>query len=830
MRKRTGPAKRHALPAVVFVLASAATCLFGDEAGSVKTDHKPQPSTFEIRAFNDLMLIAASNSYNNVKTAEPPGSYTVHGRVVDHQGKAVVDAQVMLAGDQRGPDLYLANFDKSDESGRFVVRADQSSRSVFVRVGDLYVKRATGGVENIVVTIPQTHRVSFEPLSDGDEMHDSIYLTPVQGDDAQTQVIGGRRTTLEDAAAGKVQLAVGTYKVTGSRRLVTKDKQTIWGTVQLGDIRVEPKAEQTFKLRPGGVTVQGSLAKLDSFSQLAGTAPGVKVSLLRGEGNRTSVMDVVLCDDEGNFRFEAVPVGDYSIEARTIPKAADVNTRTFGWAPSRGTVLRRQKIMVGEEPLQVQWINYRGQPTPKTTADAIHEILRSEHPQPNVSWSWSDVQVANIIRLQDREGARAELLRLITADETPSDWRYLALRALPSMTPLPEDVVSRLAQALHKPEVGRHRGSILEAIRKMSDGIDAVPIILPLKDDPSWRLRYSVADALGEIGACLIETPDEIVLPLIEFLDDPHGVVRKEAAGALGVLHVAGATEALKRKLDDPFGPARAMIAWALFECSPEDAPLAVSTMIDLLKNSDDEGRREAAYYLRMFDHRAESALPVLEPFLAYDKKPPFSNSDETTKYQLRGAAEKAINTIQASIAWRDADPRFELAVAPIDAKLQLNGTVKWGTAVDGVQLGLAVEAVQKDFVAGQRVPLALLIRNLNAVPIRMEIDRRLPDVSPQVTFGAKRQWVEQSRVLIAPEHVVFDVDPGETCWIAHNGLGLGTAAVAKGLWLPFLKDPKPAPYAISQRYRFELYDTERGTKKRIWLTSGNATFNVVTP
>lgn len=791
---------------------------------------KEQASQFDVGAFNDLMMRAVDNSSNNVKRSAPPGSYQVFGRVVDHGGDPVAGAQVML-GSKGGRDLYWANFDLTDEQGRFVVRSDHSSKSVFVRHADRFFQQAIGGKVDVTVSIPTFYPVSLK-LEQTDQLFETVFANPTPNESgSQVQPLAGTRVKIKDALAGRLRLVPGEYAVTGSRRLITKDGHEDWGAVYLGDILVKAEDGQTFSLRQGGVTVNGSFTKLPKVESLS----GIKASLFRGANGRSGTFDVVLCDEQAGFRFDAVAPGSYVLEVRTIPKLpkgqrnnglAYRGFRPANAAPS--VVLYRKTIEVSDRPLQLNLKpQSEEQKSATTTAQQIRAILQSEHPQPNVSWSWTDVQVAQIVRLTDRTGAQNELLRLITAEDTPGDWRYLALRALPSMTPLPEDVVPRLAEALHKPAIGRYRGSVLGAIRKMSDGVEAVPIILPLKDDEDWRLRYSVADALGEIANRLIEPPDAIVAALIGFLEDRHGVVRKEAAGALGVLRDPGASEALKRRLNDAWGPARAMIAWALFECSNEAEP-AVTAMVDLLENGDGEGRKEAAYYLQMFDHRAEGALPVLRRFLSYQGKPPFNQSNDLLKYQLRRNAERSIAAIEASVIWRDSEPRFELGVAPIDPKQQLNGTIKWGAAVDGVQLGLAIESPTNDFIVGERLPIVLLIRNLSTATVRLEMDRRLPDAAPETTLASKRQYVMNTRLLLSPESFVFDVPPGETYWIAHNGLGLGEGKKTQGLWFPFLNAPDPASYAVCQRHWFELYDNERRTKKQIWLTTGRVTFNVV--
>ncbi len=790
-------------------------------------ERKEKQSSFEIDDLNQLMMKAIDNSSNQVKFATPPGEYVVHGRVLDASGQPIAGAQVMLSEETRGLYMYLANFDVTDSAGRFIVQGSPANRTVYVRVGDVYFSLRTGGVEDVVVRLPQTCKISFDVEPDSDLFDDRIWVKAQKAHVGETKIFGDHSTSIAGANAGEFRLAPGQYYVYGYRRLETASGP-LRGYAELAQIEVTDKKSQTFQLgRRSGTRMAGSIRDHGLITNEENVI-GIELSLSATSFDRQGTwrtIDTILCAADGTFSFPSIPPGSYLLQGTTVvdpkapaPQAAFPNAITS----TQSRKLFKERIEIGGHPIQLELPIER---EVNSTAHRVHSILDSEHPQPNVSWSWSDVQVSQLAGLADREGTIAELLRLLKADDTPSGWRWLVIDSLWRIRPISPDTKAALVEALDDPVNHQWRGSILRAFNNMhSEAIEMLDLIISMQDDADWRIRYGVADAMGAIGRSMIRPPDKIIDTAIQLLDDPHGMVRREAAGSLGVLHSPRAVDALRDRMDDPYGPARAMAAWALFESSGKVEP-SLSTMIDILETGDHEARKEAAYYLGMFDHRAAGAIEALRANTDYEKKPPFRGTRETIRYQLRGAAERAIEAIEAGIGWQAQPEPFTIR---LDSSQQTKVNVMqfeaaWGKATRGLELGIAIDGEKASYRTGERIPIALLVRNATAEPIRFEIDRRLHDIGPELTLsGGKRQYVINTRLLVARRHPVATLPPGGVMLIPHPGLGVGeNPRPREQLWHPYVGKPVAGDHKISQRYRFEVFDENEGTKNRIWLTSG---------
>jgi len=92
---------------------------------------------------------------------------------------------------------------------------------------------------------------------------------------------------------------------------------------------------------------------------------------------------------------------------------------------------------------------------------------------------------------------------------------------------------------------------------------EATSRLLRLRDHPQAGVRQAVATGLG--GA--VHKSPECVAVLIELMDDPDEDVRDWATFGLGSLSGEDSPkirEALQRRLDDPFEPARSEAVWGL--------------------------------------------------------------------------------------------------------------------------------------------------------------------------------------------------------------------------------------------------------------------------
>jgi len=98
------------------------------------------------------------------------------------------------------------------------------------------------------------------------------------------------------------------------------------------------------------------------------------------------------------------------------------------------------------------------------------------------------------------------------------------------------------------------------ALAHLKTGV-GIAALIRIKRHPDPNVRHAVAYGLGGCPA------DEAQQTLIELMEDPDDEVRNWAAFALGCLSDADSAEirqALRKRLDDPFGEARDEGIWGL--------------------------------------------------------------------------------------------------------------------------------------------------------------------------------------------------------------------------------------------------------------------------
>ncbi len=167
--------------------------------------------------------------------------------------------------------------------------------------------------------------------------------------------------------------------------------------------------------------------------------------------------------------------------------------------------------------------------------------------------------------------------------------------------------VEALSAALKDEELDV-RSAAAQALGRLKDPRAVEPLIAALKAEPGITtishedtgVQYTIADALGEIGAPAVE-------PLISCLQDSDVSVRRWAAYALGVIRDARAVEPLIHSLGDEEADVRANAAEALGLI--RDAR-AVEPLIALLQDEYAFIRREAISALeQMHTERAVEGL-----------------------------------------------------------------------------------------------------------------------------------------------------------------------------------------------------------------------------
>lgn len=158
-------------------------------------------------------------------------------------------------------------------------------------------------------------------------------------------------------------------------------------------------------------------------------------------------------------------------------------------------------------------------------------------------------------------------------------------------------------ESFDHPSPGEQAALALASISK-----PAVASLVNALDDPSPVVRRNAAWAIGEVrGSSSIER-DHALLPLIRLLTDVHPTVRRAAAFGLSELKMKDGVEPLIVALSDTDAAVRGTIVFALGEIRDRRATTALSQTV--VGDSDPEVRRAAAWALgEIRDPRAVDAL-----------------------------------------------------------------------------------------------------------------------------------------------------------------------------------------------------------------------------
>jgi HEAT repeat protein len=281
------------------------------------------------------------------------------------------------------------------------------------------------------------------------------------------------------------------------------------------------------------------------------------------------------------------------------------------------------------------------------TVIAVQGILSSEHPDIRHSYSWTDVQVAQLARLEGRTEVTAELVRVL-GDRTASErWRSIAGDALTLMRPVSQEARAAMAKQMHAPlrPVDRVRG--IRALGGMqADAEPWIDSIARLKDAPDRQVRIAVCLALTDIGRATDYRHPSIDATLLAAVDDPEAVVRREAVQCFCRRKLDAALPKLREHLSDPADEVRGIAAFAVWQTAG-DAETTLPILMDLLGGVDSESRVEAAYLLQYFGAEAVGALPQLKVAVEFDSEPPFAKAEDSLRYRLKTVARETIRSIE---------------------------------------------------------------------------------------------------------------------------------------------------------------------------------------
>jgi HEAT repeat protein len=138
---------------------------------------------------------------------------------------------------------------------------------------------------------------------------------------------------------------------------------------------------------------------------------------------------------------------------------------------------------------------------------------------------------------------------------------------------------------------------------------DAAPVDRSVCRENWWRGSETLTSPGEQAAAALVSIGSRAMNPLLDALQQPQWVTRRNAAWALGALDDARAVDALIKAIRDPEPDVRAQAAWAL---GAIDDPAAMDPLAAALKDGDARVRRQAAWALGAIgDSRATAGLIV---------------------------------------------------------------------------------------------------------------------------------------------------------------------------------------------------------------------------
>jgi beta-lactamase regulating signal transducer with metallopeptidase domain len=135
---------------------------------------------------------------------------------------------------------------------------------------------------------------------------------------------------------------------------------------------------------------------------------------------------------------------------------------------------------------------------------------------------------------------------------------------------------------------------------------------------------------------------------------------------------------------------------------------------------------------------------------------------------------------------------------------LDMIGTMKpaWSVAKNGIEFGISHIGDKRQFRAGERVPLAMFIRNVGDKPMRFELGCDFLWNVPEVR-DAQGQPVPVERVFAAGSVALLKqtLNPGEVFGFQHLGIGLGTNPNPGENWNPYWVKPARGAFTIRHQH-----------------------------
>ncbi len=631
--------------ALLMAIPNPRAVVAADEEADTKFELKPARSVFDMRDLRAFISQDLSRTYSRGSLANwGIETRKVHGRVIDHEGKPVVGAQVAIAEPiGYSGNCYDENFDTTDELGRFVLEGHIRRNRLAIRRGPGQIWRAElkPDQRSVEVTWPQPAKLTLavDPKLCQPKSQLSIstaqYWAGMSTMNYSAQLDGEYRAAVQDVMPGDY--------VVSTKKMISIGGKEKSRYVEIGRFSVNAGESKVVRCEPvGQAMIQGKLKG------------ALYVTIDRQKNTYHDVartVDIVALREDGGFQVGPLSAGRYVLRFFGA-SGPEIRGGRFG-GPAGDQLARKQRIAIHKTDMQVE-LNLST--APKGVVAFVHQTLDSERSR-GASWSHADVQAAQLSLHVDRAGVVKELLRALDDPNSPQPWQHVILQALGSMTETP-GVLDGLLASIEKPRTAmesalaqgsrRRRWLSPAIIRTLQDSKVSlgkiVDGIFQHRKSDDLILRSATFGALGRLAAAHPDLHAKVVPYLIEALSDADDGTRGDAAATLGRINAKQAVKKLYDLREDPSGKVAVWSAWAIWKVTGAREQ-AEAAMITRLRGDKFGGKWEAVYLLSEFEEPAKETIAALVELTKYDGKAPFTG-DEYERNRLKNQAKRTLKAI----------------------------------------------------------------------------------------------------------------------------------------------------------------------------------------
>ena len=603
---------------------------------------KTKRTSFDMKEIRRFISHELSRPYSSGSLVElGDQTRTVRGQVVDHAGKPLPNCYVAIV-ERIGysGDCFDENFDKTDSLGRFVVEGHLNRIRLVVRNqdGKSFAVNLDEDQSEVLVTwpAPATCNIQIPETLCPKDAPVRLFSTHYWVGMASMQITGA----LVDGQASIQNLLPADYSVCVQRVVELNEKQeTRW--VDVGTFSVEAGEGKQIALSAKGKRIVRGQITLPNVPKLVTlTVQNQK----RSYRHVPQAADFVLCKN-GQFETAALSPGNYTFvfqgpPPKPNPKAAvrlGFFGRNRGWNYSY-----RLKVSEGDEPMEIVLPAKQEDTNPLTRF--VENVLTS---RPTGSWSHTDVQVAQLIRHEDREAITDELFRIFRSKETPFEWQYPTVVTLGKMSSSPR-VVDFLIAEMRKTQDIERKAKIIRALQDSATLSDEIISELDvLRQTATFPIRSAAMRTLRLQLTKDTKRIDRIAQILIDGLADSDEQTRIDIVADLGRHGINDALPVLKEARKDPSAKVRVWAAWAIWKLTG-DQEQAEKLMTQQLFSKTLSGKWEAAYLLADFEDLSPITVKGLQAATRIGKELKYANRISRESRRIRSAAETTLKKLAA--------------------------------------------------------------------------------------------------------------------------------------------------------------------------------------